>query len=686
MTSSPPPNAVLMEAFVVPTSLLLVLILQPPPDSVRRTRPDTLETIVVRTTRAGVATSTSQSTLDRAAIQSRPAGQDVPLSLGGLTSVTTTSDAGGYSGYSALRIRGIDQTRLTISLDGIPLNDPEDQVLYFSNVPDLLSSIQSVRVQRGVGASGFGTASFGGSLNFESISVAATPRFGQAQLSAGSFGTQRVGVSGATGLSGRWAGYGRVTVQSTNGYRDHSGNRSRSGFTSAAWFGARDAVKFIGFAGRSKTQLAYYAASEEALAVNPRANPMLPEERDDFHQELAGVQYSHALGRQSLLTVTGYRNSAAGNYDVAVGDELWNFNLEHVWYGVLSAMTFRSDRFSVSGGAHISDYRREHSLFIRPNLTSRVYDNTGFKQDQSGFLKTSWISGDFAMAADVELRRTAFQYQPTAGSPIGRPDVSWVFFNPKVGLTWHAGPGLVAVGSLGRTSREPTRSDLFAGADDLDQSLAAEILPLTKVSPETVTDLEIGVHWHHPNTSLGINGFAMRFRNEIAPIGALAITGTPLRRNVARSSRVGIEVDGSWHAAPAIDLAANVALMRARIAEYRDEASGAVYRDVPPLLSPGIVANMTAQWRPGPRTELSMSLRHIGPSHLANDGNAALRLPAATIVSGAGSFGWSRFRIRGEAINLLAARAFGSGYTDGATRFLFPLAGRMFLATLEIGL
>ena len=111
------------------TALMLVLILQPPPDSIRRTRPDTLETIVVRTTRAGVATSPSQSTLDRAAIQSRPAGQDVPLSLGGLTSVTTTSDAGGYSGYSALRIRGIDQTRLTISLDGIPLNDPEDQVL-----------------------------------------------------------------------------------------------------------------------------------------------------------------------------------------------------------------------------------------------------------------------------------------------------------------------------------------------------------------------------------------------------------------------------------------------------------------------------------------------------------------------------------------------------------------------------
>ncbi len=654
------------------------------PDSILKRRPDTLEALVVRATRVSGAAPTSQTTLDRATIERRSMGQDAPLVLLGTPSITASSDAGAFSGYSYLRLRGIDQTRLTISVDGVPLNDPEDQVLYFSNVPDFMNSMQSVRVQRGVGASAFGTASFGGSLNFESIPIATTPRFGEVQLTGGSWGTGRASVEGATGLAGGWAGYGRISAQTTDGYRHHSGNDARSGFLSAGWFGGRDALKVVGFAGRSKTQLAYYAASEAAIAVDRRVNPMAPEERDDFHQEMASLQYTHALGAGALATATVYRNSAAGNYDVAVGNDLWNFNLGHVWYGVLSTVAWRWGGLALTAGAHASTYSRDHFLFIRPDLRSRVYDNTGFKQEQSGFLKGSWGQGSVALHGDLEIRRAAFQYRPTAGTGIGEPSIDWVFLNPKLGLSWRAGPRVITHLSLGRSQREPTRSDMFAGADDLDAAAAAELVPLDRVRPESVLDFEGGAEWAGATATVRLNGFVMRFRNEIAPIGALSITGSQLRKNVARSYRAGLEVEWAWRVARSVEVNGNLMAMRARIAEFTDDATGTTYRGVRPLLSPSLIANAAAVWKVE-RGELSATVRRVSESQLANDGDPRLVIPAFTVVDLSGMVRRGPLELRVQAQNPFDARAFASGYTDGADRFFFPIATRTLLATVALG-
>jgi iron complex outermembrane receptor protein len=645
---------------------------------------DTLEAVVIRATRDGGAAPTSQTALDRAAIERTYVGQDAPLALQGATGVTASSDAGAFSGYSAIRLRGLDQTRLAISVDGVPLNDPEDQVLYFSNVPDFMNSMQSVRIQRGVGASAFGTAAIAGSLSFESLPIAATPRFAEAQVTGGSWGTGRVSLEGATGLHGGFAAYGRLSGQGTDGYRDHSGNRARSGFLSAGWFGARDAVRFTGFAGRSRMQLAYYAPSEAELAIDPRTNPMSPLERDDFHQEMASLQYTRLLGERLTLTTTAYRNSAGGNYDVAVAPDLWNFNLDHAWQGLLSALSWSGRGVEVSAGAHVSSYHREHYLKVRPDLTTRVYDNTGFKQEQSAFAKATWTRGAFEWHGDLQVRRAAFRYQPTAGSGFGEPSIDWVFVNPKIGVTWRARPALALYASLGRAGREPTRSDLFAGADDLDAAAAATLLPLDQVRPERLTDLEVGARATRGDVDVSANVFVMRFHDEIAPIGAISITGSPLRRNVDRSSRSGLELEGTWRARPTLTLSGNAMWMRARIAEYRDEPGGITYRDVPPLLSPAILANAQVAWRPVGRTELFGGLRRVGRSFLANDGNAALTTPAFTLVDAGFSLPVGRQSVRLQAQNLFSAVAYANGYTDGVTRYLFPVAPRTLLATVSL--
>jgi len=644
---------------------------------------DTLEAVVIRATRRGGTAPTSQSTLDRATIERTYAGQDAPLALQGLTGVTAASDAGTFSGYSSLRLRGIDQTRLAISVDGVPLNDPEDQVLYFSNVPDFMNSMQSVRVQRGVGASAFGPAGFAGSLSFESLPLATTPAFRELQLTSGSWGTNRVSVEAATGPQRGFAAYARLSGQETDGFRERSGNQARSAFVSAGWFGARDAVKVTGFAGRSTMQLAYYAASEDELRVNRRFNPMSPDERDDFWQAMASVQHTRSFASTAALTTTVYRNAAGGAFDVAAGD-LLNFNLDHGWVGLLSTLTWRAQSTELAAGIHLSDYARDHHLKVRPDLETRRYDNTGFKQEQSGFVKAGRQFGAVEVNGDLQLRRAAFRYRPTPGSGFADPRIDWLFVNPKLGVTWQARADLALFASLGQAGREPTRTDLFAGADDLDAAAAAELLPLSQVKPERLTDLEVGARLTRGTTTLQVNAFAMAFRDEIAPIGAIAITGSQLRRNVDRSSRLGVEVEGALSLTPTLAIRANAMAMRARIAEYQDEASGIIYRDVRPVLTPAVLANLQASWQPRTGWETILGLRHVGDSPLANDGNAALVTPAFTMVDGDLSVPIGRQRLRVQGLNLLDTKAHAAGYTDGSTRYLFPVAARTWLATVQV--
>jgi iron complex outermembrane receptor protein len=176
----------------------------------------------------------------------------------------------------------------------------------------------------------------------------------------------------------------------------------------------------------------------------------------------------------------------------------------------------------------------------------------------------------------------------------------------------------------------------------------------------------------------------MRFRDEIAPIGALSVTGSQLRRNVARSARTGIEFEGAWRARPSLLLTANAMLMRARIAEYTDEEAAVTYTDVPPLLSPAVLANAQAAWTPRPRSALTLSLRHVGESHLANDGNPSLVTPAYTLADLGASQGFGRTTLRLQVQNLLDVTAYASGYTDGTTRYFFPVAARTLLATVAV--
>ena len=649
-----------------------------------------LERVTVTAIRGGAigeGAPLSQRTLTRAEIEQRSFGQEVPLLLQGTPSVTSYAETANYWGYSYTRLRGIDQSRINLTIDGIPLNDPEDQVLYFADFPDLASSIESVQIQRGVGTSSAGTASFAGSINFETAPLAAR-REAELQVEGGSFGSKRASAEYRTGLlANGLAFYGRLSDLQSNGYRYHSGVLGRSGLVSAGYFGARDVLKVMATAGLLHDTLSYLAVPETELTRDRRINPLQPTELDRFGEQLVSGSYTRLLSSASFLSTTIYRISASGNYDVAIDPDLWNFHLDFVWYGLTSAWSWQSNGMRVNVGVNANRYARDHYAFVRPDLADHQYFNTGHKGDVSGFAKVAYDVGRATLFGDVQARRAEFRYVPDVQADIAPRSISWTFLNPRGGITYRLTPALAVYGSYGVTSREPARSDMFAGFDNLDTSNVAFVGDLSRVRPETVHDAEAGITLATDVTRVQANLFSMDFRNEIEPIGALSYQGLPLRKNVHASYRRGVELDGRVRLTKAVTASVNATLMQARIADYTDDASGASFHDVAPLLTPRIVSAQRLEWQPTAALSLWGEGRYTGRSQLDNTGNPALILPEAYVLdaSAVWRFASGRHALELRGNNLTNSKRYGSGYGSGDTPYYYVLPPRNLFVTLKLG-
>ena len=649
-----------------------------------------LERVTVTAIRGGATgegAPLSQRTLTRGEIEQRSFGQEVPLLLQGTPSVTSYAETGNYWGYSYTRLRGIDQSRINLTIDGIPLNDPEDQVLYFADLPDLASSIESVQIQRGVGTSSAGTASFAGSINFETAPLAAR-REGELQIEGGSFGSRRASAEYRSGLlANGFAFYGRLSDLQSNGYRYHSGVLGRSGLVSAGYFGARDVFKVMATAGLLRDTLSYLAVPETDLRRDRRLNPLLPTELDRFGEQLVSASYTRALSTTSSLSTTLYRISASGNYDVAIDPDLWNYHLDFVWYGLTSAWSWQGDGVRVNVGVNGNRYARDHYAFVRPALADPQYFNTGHKGDISGFAKVAYDVGQATVFGDVQTRRAEFRYVPDAHADIASRSISWTFLNPRGGVTYRLTPEVSLYGSYGVTSREPARGDMFAGFDNLDTSNVAFVGDLSRVRPETVHDAEAGVTLASDAVHLQANLFSMDFRNEIEPIGALSYQGLPLRKNVHASYRRGLELDGRVRLTRSVTASVNATLMQARIADYTDDASGESFHDVPPLLTPRILTAQRLEWQPSAALSLWGEGRYTGRSQLDNTGNPALVLPDAYVLdaSAVWRFASGRHALELRGNNLAGSKRYGSGYGSGDTPYYYVLPPRNLFVTLKLG-
>lgn len=669
------------------------------------------EDLVVRAVRAAEAAPVTQSEIAPERIAALAYGQEMPFLLAETPAVASYSESGLAlgAGYSYFSLRGLPQSRLNMTFDGVPLNDPEESAVYFANFGDFAAAVGSLEVQRGVGTSTFGSAAYGGAISFGSVALA-EERGLSLELAGGSYGTTRGSLRVESGrLASGVALYGRYSDLDSDGYREHSGMHQRTLFLGGDWRGEETYVRFFGFKGKEESQLSYYAVEPWVLAASPRFNPMQPEETDGFSQDLAYLQVGRRLAGGTEVAAQLYTSGASGAlhlFDDPVGKAgRREAGIDGRTVGVQLTGSFSGDGWQLATGLHGASFARDH--FASLDGVAQ-YANTGRKRELSAFAK---LGVDFAprwhLFADLQVRHARFAYD---GS-VDLAPVAWTFVNPKLGvrlaLSGRAGLYL----SVGRAEREPARNDLLEGEDDLTTPV-----DLTAVRPEQVVDVELGGDFRSERFSLRGNLYAMEFRHEIAATGEQSALGYAIRRNLPRSHRRGIELEVAWQAATRLTVRGTANVAENRIERWTQEldvydAAGEwigrarrTFRDTRPALSPERIVGASLEWRPLDPLVVELSGRWVGRSQLDNTGDRrlsadpyawsdlAVRLDLAPWVS------LGRPKLRLQVGNLFdAERVWPSGYSypylvdDGAgalrldgVPYYYPMARRHAVLALEL--
>lgn len=669
-------------------------------------------------TPAGLAAP--QSTLQRPVLRQQTLGAELPMALRQQPGVTISSDAGSGFGYTYFRVRGFDQTRVATTLEGMPLSDPEDQGFFSSNLPNLAGVLGSAQLINGVGGSSGGAAAIAGQLNLTLRPALEGRHWGQVEQSLGAFGLRQTQLTLQTGIRPQgWAGWMTVTDQAADGWRDRARHDGRQGAAGLQWQGGQTQVRAALIGGDVRHQMAWLATPWDLARVAPRTNLLPAGQGEHFQQALGLLQVERATTSGQIWRATVMQNELDGNYDLsgATETETLNLRLRHSWSQAALTWASRAAEAAPTDGARVarrleagllgSTFGRTHQLRLRPDLDAPLYDNRGHRQEVSLWGRVEQpLAAGWDGAAELQVRHSRFAYTPDAAATAAGviwPTAAWTFVNPRLRLgrpVGHAGLRVDVIAA--QTTREPTRGDLFGGADDLDRPQLDLILERGLVQPERLQVLELRLQQpgrRRPTPAgppvlalhtLATPGWSLtlhagRMTNEIAAAGPLAPTGLPLRRNVPRSFRAGVE--GVWAAALGANTGVRMtgSVLQASFGTWVDEATADTVRSARPILTPAVQGSLSVEQRLGRRTRVMLEGFAQGDQVVSPRGAPQDRLPALA---------WADLTLahqQGPADISLTIRNLGdqflpmTGWPDAAARpAVFPLAGRHVVARVRL--
>ncbi len=596
------------------------------------------EEVVVKAIRADALAPITQETLSEKDINKVFNGQDGAFVLEAITpSIQVNSESGTrFTNYGSMRLRGIDQKRINITLNGVPLNDMIDQGVFFSNFTDITRSVQSVQVQRGVGTTTNGTASYAGSISYESENINVTEPETTITLLGGSFNTWQGTAELKTGLmENNTAFYARISKTYSDGYRVHSGTDAYSFFFSGGWFGEKDIIKINGFNGKTRNDLAYAPVPESLIAIDPRTNVNNPNDIDNFGQSLLQLEHTRFFSNNSTLTSTAYYGAAGGDFPFtyqadSVSFATINYPLFNDHFGVMSYFNQQLNRFDWTAGVHAYTFRRKNIEQLLPNYVDPYYEDSSTKNEISAFTKATYQLGSLSILADVQARAVSLTMEPDndfLGEVRSIPTYNWTFINPKVGLTYAFDQYLNAYFSFGRSGREPNRGD-YLGDTQINAGNIDSLQNQDFVQPEFVNDFEVGIRLTTQNVKINFNGFYMDFENEIAPIGAfIPQYFLQIYENQEDSYRAGIEADWQLNINPALVFSGNATLMRSIISEYTPDVENTSFKNIKTPYSPQVFLNARLSYQLAEWIGLSAHGRYVGKSYTELTNNEDFTLP-----------------------------------------------------------
>ncbi len=665
-----------------------------------------LDDVIVRSTRSNINTATTYSSMNREELSELNQGQDMPFLMRFQPGVVVTSDAGAGVGYTGIRVRGSDATRVNVTINGVPLNDAESHGTFWVDLPDFASSVENLQIQRGVGTSTNGAGAFGASVNVQTQGMRADA-YGEIIANYGSFNTWRTTAGFGTGLlNSRWTLDGRVSQIQSDGYVDRASSDLRSIFLSAAYYGKKDLLRFNIISGKERTYQSWNGLPEELLETDRTYNAYTYENQvDDYRQDHYQLHYARSLSNAFSLTSALYYTHGEGFYEsYRAGRDMVDYGLTNTslfnedgsliettdlidrkWLdndliGANLSLNYQRSKVNTTLGGGYNRYIGDHfgeviwAQFMPENNTGqRYYDNTGDKSDFNIFSKTTYRPVDkFTAFLDLQYRGINYNINGLVEDygDLNR-EYNYNFFNPKIGLTYNLTQFEHLYASFAIANREPTRSNLL---DNIEEP-----------RPERLGDLELGYRRTANAYFFGANFYYMQYKDQLVLTGNLNDVGAPVQQNVDNSYRTGIELDTRIRIAPKWDWALNAAFSINKIEQfeqntalYSDDTNWEylgdttiVFNDVDISFSPTTVASSILSYRPLKGLELALMSKYVSAQYLDNTGNENRRLDGYFAQDARLSYTFSTKTVKEIGINLLFNNITNNLYeSNGWTYFI----------------
>ncbi|MDO6818375.1 TonB-dependent receptor [Zobellia sp. 1_MG-2023] len=602
-----------------------------------------LDEVFVSAIRVNKATPVTFSNLKKEAYASRNLGQDIPILMNFLPGVVTTSDAGAGVGYTGIRVRGSDNTRVNVTINGIPYNDAESHGTFWVNMPDFASSTESLQLQRGVGTSTNGSGAFGASLNLLTDAVA-DEAYAQISSSIGSFKTLRNNIKFSTGLLNDHVEIsGRLSRISSDGYVDRASSDLDSYFLQAAYTDEKTQLKALLFGGHEVTYQSWNGIDAQTLKDNRTYNSagaytdengdeqFYDNEVDDYKQNHAQFLWNQQLSDTWSTNVAFHFTKGSGFFEqykqedkfatygfepiVVNGDSVNTTDLirrrwlDNKFYGAVFSANYTKNRLDVILGGGWNSYQGDHFgevIWARyatdSQIRDRYYEDDSNKSDFNFYTKANYgLNDKWSLFADLQYRRVGYTAN---GEETGLVDDTFHFFNPKAGVVFDLNRNNNFYFSYAVANREPNRNDYESGSP----------------KPEKLNDFELG--WRYVSTSfqLNANAYYMRYKDQLVLTGQLNDVGAPLRANVGDSYRAGLELDANVFLGEKWQIQPNIAISSNKNLDFFFERDG-VLRDLGNTniaYSPNVVIGNRFAYSPVKNLQISALSKYVGEQYMGN--------------------------------------------------------------------
>ncbi|RYJ41291.1 TonB-dependent receptor [Flavobacterium beibuense] len=603
-----------------------------------------MDEVLVSAVRVDKKTPVTFTNVSKEELAPRNLGQDIPVLLNYLPSVVTTTDAGAGIGYTSMRVRGSDATRINVTVNGIPYNDAESQGSFWVNMGDFASSTENIQLQRGVGTSTNGAGAFGASLNLLTDAYSKKSS-GEISTSIGSFNSMKNTVKFSTGLmNDHFEIAGRLSKIESDGYIDRAFSDLKSYFLQGTYVGKTTLIKALVFGGKEQTYQAWNGLEDTDKLENDRTYNSAGEYTDEngvtrfYDNETDNYQQDHYQLHWNEKISDNWSTNAALHYtigkgyyeqyrqdedfadyglnEITIGGETINSTdlirrrwLENDFYGTTFSANYKNDNVNVIVGGALNRYEGDHFGEIiwaryasQSEIRDRYYDDNAVKTDFNAFAKANWqLNQKLNLFGDMQYRRVRYKADGVLADPVN--DL-FNFFNPKAGLTYTLNNQNNIYFSYARANREPRRDDYENGSS----------------KPETLNDFELGWRYTTVKTRMSINGYYMRYKDQLVLTGALNDVGAPVYTNSGDSYRLGIEADATFFLTDFLILHPNVSVSTNKNIDFYFQRDGELQNlgNTNIAYSPNLVAANALTGLPVKNLQITLLSKYVGEQYMGN--------------------------------------------------------------------